>query len=294
LWVGMLFLPDTPRWYASMGRYGEALKVLRQVRRAEEAEPELERIEQNIEVERDLPKATWGDLAIPWVRHLVFVGIGIAICQQITGVNTIMYYAPTILQKAGLSTQNALTASIANGVISVLATFFGIWQVGRTGRRRMLISGQCGITISLFLIAVVFFTTPHGPGGQLVFGPAQSYLVLLFMLTFLCFQQGQISPVTWLMLSEIFPLRLRGFAVGLAVFIVWLVNFLISFSFPILLNALGGAWTFAGFALVNVMMILFSTKFVPETKGMSLEELEDHFRHYEFTSSLPRGGRSGQ
>jgi major inositol transporter-like SP family MFS transporter len=95
------------------------------------------------------------------------------------------------------------------------------------------------------------------------------------------------------MLSEICPLRLRGFAVGLAVFIVWLVNFLIGFSFPILLNALGGAWTFAGFALVNVLMIFFSTKFVPETKGMSLEELEYHFRHYEFTGSQPTGGRPG-
>ncbi|WP_413521880.1 sugar porter family MFS transporter [Brochothrix thermosphacta] len=272
LWFGMLVMPESPRWLASKGRFGEALAVLLQVREKEEAHEEIEEIKQHLEEEDAIQKARWKDLSIPWIRRIVFIGIGIAVVQQITGVNSIMYYGTQILKNAGFGTQAAIVGNIANGVISVAATFVGIWLLGKIGRRPMLTIGLIGTTSALTLIGIFSYVLEGSA--------ALPYVVLSLTVTFLAFQQGAISPVTWLMLSEIFPLKLRGLGMGVTVFCLWITNFLVGFSFPILLDDFGLSNTFFMFAVLGIGAIIFVRKVLPETKGYSLEQLEYFFKNH--------------
>lgn len=272
LWFGMMVVPESPRWLASKGKIGDALRVLKEIRDQNRAQSELKEIQENIAQESGSKQATFSDLNVPWVRRIVFIGIGIGVVQQITGVNSIMYYGTQILQQSGFSTNAALVGNIANGVISVLATFVGIWLLGRVGRRPMLITGLIGTTTALTLIGIFSFVLEGSA--------ALPFAVLAMTVTFLAFQQGAISPVTWLMLAEIFPLKLRGLGMGVSVFCLWAANFLVGFSFPILLSAVGLSTTFFMFAVLGIVAITFVNKFLPETKGKSLEQLENFFRDH--------------
>ena len=272
LWFGMLAVPESPRWLASKGKWGDAIRVLKEIREATAADSELKEMKENIDHESEIQHATFKDLNVPWVRRIVGIGIGIAIVQQITGVNSIMYYGTQILEKSGFSTNAALMGNIANGAISVIATFVGIWLLGKIGRRPMLIAGLTGTTTALALIGVFSFVLKGSPALPVV--------VLSLTVTFLAFQQGAISPVTWLMLSEIFPLKLRGIGMGVTVFCLWITNFLVGLFFPILLSAVGLSITFFIFAVCGIAAIIFVNKILPETRGKSLEQLESDFRNY--------------
>jgi major inositol transporter-like SP family MFS transporter len=272
LFFGMIKLPESPRWLVSKRKNDDALRVLRQVRDEKRAQSELNEIKTAFTKESESNQATFKDMAVPWVRRIVFLGIGIAVVQQITGVNSIMYYGTEILKDAGFQTEAALIGNIANGVISVLATFVGIWLLGKVGRRPMLITGLLGTTTALLLIGI-FSLTLEGSA-------ALPYIVLTLTVTFLAFQQGAISPVTWLMLSEIFPTRLRGLGMGITVFCLWIVNFFIGLMFPVLLDKVGLSTTFFIFVALGLAAIAFVKKFLPETKGLTLEQLEQYFRNY--------------
>ncbi|HAU5565651.1 TPA: sugar porter family MFS transporter [Serratia fonticola] len=285
LWFGMLFMPDSPRWYAMKGRLAEARQVLERTRAKQDVEWELTEIEETLAEEQHETRPRLRELRQPWLFKLFLIGVGIAVIQQLTGVNTIMYYAPTMLKAVGMSDYAALIATIANGVISVLMTFIGIWLLGRIGRRTMTMLGQFGCTACLVFIGAVSYFMPDTVNGQP--DVLRSYMVLLGMLMFLSFQQGALSPVTWLLLSEIFPTRLRGIFMGGAVFAMWIANFLISLMFPILLASVGLSGAFFIFALVGIGGAIFVVRYVPETRNRSLEQIE-HYLHDWLSNEEPQ------
>ncbi|WP_258062752.1 sugar porter family MFS transporter [Arthrobacter sp. B0490] len=270
LLVGMLLLPESPRWYALRGRLDDTRRILDRSRSPQEAEREYQEIVDASTIARKERGQVWRDLKEnPWMRRLLWTGIGLAIIQQATGINTVNYYAPTILEQSGLGVLASLVATIAVGVTSVIMTIVGIWLLGFVGRRRMLLIGFAGVAASQAILAVVFLLPP----SDLV-----SYIILAAMMLFVAFVQCFIGTCVWLLLSEIFPMAIRGFAMGLAVFALWTVNAAISFLFPIVNENLGSTGTFTLFVAVNIVSLLFVRKFVPETKGHSLEDLETRFR----------------
>jgi major inositol transporter-like SP family MFS transporter len=270
LLIGMLLLPESPRWYALRDRLGDTRRILEKSRTPLEAEHEYDEIVEASNLARRERGQVWRDLKEnPWMRRLLGIGIGLAIIQQATGINTVNYYAPTILEQSGLGVSASLVATIAVGVTSVIMTIVGIWLLGFVGRRRMLLIGFAGVAASQAVLAVVFLLPP----SDLV-----SYTILVAMMLFVAFVQCFIGTCVWLLLSEIFPMAIRGFAMGLAVFALWTVNAAISFLFPIVNENLGSTGTFALFVVVNIISLAFVRKYVPETKGHSLEELELHFR----------------
>ncbi|WP_158783393.1 sugar porter family MFS transporter [Pantoea sp. BAV 3049] len=277
LWVGMLFLPDTPRWYAMHGRYREARDVLERTRHSRIVEREMGEIRQSMDSKSQKNARRQKTISV-WMKRLVALGIGIAMLQQLSGVNTIMFYAPTMLQATGLGTNASLLATIANGVISVIMTFVGIMLLSRFGRRPLLLVGQIGCTCTLLTIGLLTWLMPETVNGHP--DVLRSYLVLAGMLVFLCFQQGALSPVTWLLLSEMFPMRIRGMANGISVFAMQMTNFSIAFMFPILLEAFGLTMTFFAFAAIGVAGGIFAVIFAPETQGKTLEQIEKHFKKH--------------
>ncbi|KKI91808.1 major facilitator transporter [Bacillus sp. SA1-12] len=287
LFIGMMRVPESPRWLVSKQKNDQALNTLNRIRKGDEAIAELAEIKATFAEEADMKKAGLKDLATPWIRRILFIGIGIGIVQQITGVNSIMYYGTEILKDSGFGTEAALVGNIANGVISVLAAATGIWLLGKVGRRPMLITGLAGTTTSLLLIAIF--------SSMLEGSVVLPYIVLSLTVTFLAFQQAAISPVTWLMLSEMFPLQIRGFGMGVTVLCLWIANFFVGFLFPVFLENLGLSGAFYIFVGLGVLAITFVTKFLPETKGFTLEQLEHQFRNYgkkSVTSSFPQNKRA--
>lgn len=277
LWFGMLTVPESPRWYASKHKYWPAYNILRSLRDEQTAESEVREIKTHIDNERRLKSDSNISFKQAGVRRILYIGIGIGIVQQVTGVNSIMYYGTEILRNAGLATKAALIGNIANGIVSVLAVFVGIWLLGKVGRKPMLLVGQAGVIVTLVLLGIFPLFLQNSP--------AFPFIVLSLTVTFLAFMQGAIAPVTWLMLSKIFPLKVRGFGMGASVFFLWMANFTVSLVFPILLGHLGLSNTFIIFALLNIMSIIFVKIFLPETKGKSLEEIEDNFKSQITTKS---------
>lgn len=274
LFIGSFFLTESPRWLIDQNREGEAKTVLWQLRSTEndaEIEAELQGIKDHSEKMRQATSGSFSDyMRVPWVRKIALIGIALAFLSQMTGVNSVMYYAPSILIDTGLGTNAAIVATIGNGVVSVLAVAIGsLVLLPKMKRRRMLLTGQIGVTISLFLMGASFTFLPEST--------TRSYLVLVFMMSFLFFMQCFVAVIFWLMLAEIFPLRVRGKVMGMAVFANWFANFLVALVFPPLQEALHGK-TFFIFAFINFLTIFFYWKFIPETKGKSLEELEEHFQ----------------
>ncbi|MXP22604.1 sugar porter family MFS transporter [Gordonia sp. HNM0687] len=267
LLVGMLALPDSPRWYAFKGRMDDARTVLGLSRTPAEAAAEYDIIADHTHhmlSSNRTPLSVIRD--VPWIRRIVLIGCGLAIVQQATGINTVNYYAPTILEQSGLGVSAALVATIAVGVTSVITTIIGIILLGYIGRRAMLLTGFAGVAASQAALATTFLLPET---------TMRSYVILACMVAFVAFVQMFIGTCVWLLLSEIFPLSVRGFAMGIAVFVLWCTNALISFVFPLLNSALGSTGTFGLFVLVNIASWIFVFRTVPETKGTTLEELEE-------------------
>lgn len=265
LGVGMMLVPKSPRWLASQGKMDQAREVLGQIRSSDkQIETEMAEMIKLNGIERD--QAGWSAVfGTPWIRKLLWIGIGLGFMAQFTGINAFMYFTPIILTSTGLGTNAALTATIGNGVVSVIATLIGIWLIGKHGRRPMLMTGLSGVILTQAALGAVLLWFPEGLG--------RSFAALACILCFLLCMQMLIAPVYWLLMSELFPMHVRGVLTGTAVACQWIFNGLVALLFPIGLSQFGSA-TFFVFAAVNIGSLIFVATLVPETRGKSLEGLE--------------------
>lgn len=270
LLVGMLRMPESPRWLVAQGRDAEALGVLEQVRTRERAEAEMGEVRALAQEERESKGVGAAGLQVKWIRRLILIGAGLGVFQQFTGINSVMYYGTQLLADAGFSARAAVIANTLNGLFSVTGLLVGLALINRLDRRTMLLGGFVLTTTFHLLIGLSAFLLPDGT--------VKAYLVLVFVVLFVFSMQGTIGPLVWLMLSEIFPLKIRSAAIGICVFVLWMANALVAFAFPPTVAALGIASTFFIFVGLGVLALLFIARYVPETRGRSLEQLEEEFR----------------
>ena len=271
LGIGMFLLPESPRWLVKNGKLAKARSVLIRSRVEAEVETEMQQMEELERIERQQAQVGYKELLSPWIRPALIIGIGLAIFQQITGINTVIYYAPTILEIVGFSAAGAIAATaLGVGVVNVGFTILAVRIIDRAGRRLLLLIGLIGMTVSLALLGFVFSLESTSSAVGLLATICLGLYIASFAIS--------LGPVFWLMISEIYPLNIRGSAMSVAALCNWGSNFLVALTFPILLAALGGAGAFWLFAVLGIVAWFFVWFLVPETKGRSLEEIEADMR----------------
>lgn len=270
LLIGMSFMSDTPRWLISKNKDEEAKKVLRKIEPDVDTENEIKEIKHTLKLNENLDRKfkfkKW--MIMPFV-----VGIGIMFAQICTGINTIIYYAPTIFKIAGFdSNSNAIYATTGIGVVNFLMTIVAVFFTDKLGRKPLLYFGLTGVMLSLAALGCAFaYQEVLGAGLKVVaVGSLVTYII--------CFAMS-LGPIGWILVSEVFPLKIRGIAMSICTVANFAFNFFVVGSFPVLIHKIGGAYTFWGFAAVSLLCILFVYFFVPETKGISLEQIESNWIH---------------
>jgi sugar porter (SP) family MFS transporter len=262
LFVGMLTQRESPHWLIRQGREDEARGVLLRLRDGSDIDAEVAEVK---EVAAHTVSAR--DLLARGVRPALWLGIMLAVFQQITGINTVIYYAPTLLAGAGLGNSASLLANVGIGAINVGMTIVAIRLLDRTGRRPLLLTGTAGMALGMIVTALAFL------GGDQLHGAA-AYAAIAGLLIYTGSFAVGLGPVFWLMIAEIYPLRIRGQAMSVATIANWGANFVVTISFLTLLNALTPKGVFFLFALLTLVALIYFAKRAPETKQRSLQEIE--------------------
>ena len=270
--LGMLFNKESPRWLVANGKVSEALEVLKLTHETNaKAIAELNDIKDLLAEQASQKELSFKDFTEPWMKRILILGVALAIIMQTTGANAIMFYGSQILLAAGFSTEAALIGNIGNGIISVVGTICGFYLVRKLTRRGMLGIGLAGTCLSNLAIGIVAIALD---GSAIL-----PYLVLSLTVVFLAFMQTFVAPVIWVVISEIFPLRMRGTGMGFAIFFVWMTVYAVTFTFPILISLVGLGASFFIFAGLGILGLLFVKHYMPETKGLSMEDIERKFRN---------------
>ncbi|AHF75773.1 Sugar transporter [Sodalis praecaptivus] len=257
----LLWIPESPRWLIRKRRDEQGLAVLRKINPDEHtARQQLDAVKLAL---RDERQSRVSDLFSPRLRKALMVGFGVALFQQITGINAIFYYAPEIFKTAGVDVSGAMSFTVLIGVMLVAATLVSMWIIDKVGRRSLLIVGAAGMAITLACI-----------GGVFRLNESHTTLLLILILAYVAIFAVSFGTVAYVIISEIFPIQVRGIAVSIATFALWGGNFFVSRFFPVLVENISAANTFFIFAGIAVLALLFVLAMVPETKGKTLEEIE--------------------
>lgn len=262
----LLIIPESPRWLIKEGREKDGYEILVKLSGETAAKADLKAIHESVTEEQ----GTFGELFKGGFKLALIAGLGLSVFGQFTGVNIIVYYGPDILRDAGFNFDNALKYQISIGLINLIFTSLALWKIDHWGRRKLLIGGMIAVCISLLIIGMQF-SMAKTPGIWLV-------IMLCIYMASLAFS---INAVIWVLLGEIYPNRLRGKAMSVATFANWATNFATAFLFPWFVAQIGmnsGFFVFAGFCFIAV---IFFHKVVPETKGKTLEEIEEHWKKQE-------------
>ncbi|MDP9186658.1 MAG: sugar porter family MFS transporter [Verrucomicrobiota bacterium] len=267
--TGMFFLPETPRWLVRGGQHEIARRVLVRIRESEDVDVEIAEIQTSLA--QQTQHGRWTDLLHRHVRPALIVGLGLAVFQQISGINTVIYYAPKILQSAGFaSASGAILATAGVGVVNFAMTIVAMFLVDRAGRRPLLLVGIAGMIITLVVLGLSFRISTES--GNL------AWIAVICLMGYVASFAISLGPIFWLLIAEIYPLKIRGLAEGTAATFNWGSNLIVSLTFLTLVEKLGASSTFFLYALASVASWFFAYYFVPETKNRTLEEIEAFWR----------------
>lgn len=290
LLIGMIFLPESPRFLIGKGREDKGRKVLELVEEPALVETAIQKIKEDLQKDKE-NNVDWKEIFKPWLRPALIIAAGIMFFQQFVGINTVIYYAPTIFIIAGFSgAKAAIAATVSVGVLNVLTTVLSMSLIDKIGRRKLYFFGLVGMLISLLALGF-FFIFKDSLGGSLKFVIVGSVLVYIFFFAI------SLGPLGWLIISEVFPLNVRGLGMSIGSLSNWFFNWIVTFTFlkmawlftspgmEIINKTAEGTTTdpnpagsFFVYAFVAFLGIIWGLKYIPETKGISLEAIEDHWR----------------
>jgi MFS transporter, SP family, galactose:H+ symporter len=267
--LGLVFLPESPRWLVRTGQDDRAAASLTRLRGAgADISSEISGIKNVAAAEAPGSRGA-ARLLDPWIRPALVVGTVLFFLQQLSGINAVIYYAPTIFRYAGLGDESTrVMATVGVGVVNFVVTIFAMMLIDQWGRRPLLIAGFAGTACSLLLIGI----------AAMMPGVFPSSVVVLALFAYIASFAISVGPLPHLMMSEVFPLSVRGPGMSVSSVSNWGFNFVVVFLFPVMLGAIGLSWTFALFAAVCIGGMFFTAFYLPETKGVSLEEIESHLR----------------
>lgn len=263
--IFIFLIPESPRWLIQKGKTTQAITVLQKLNTPEDALQVQNEIQDSLQQE---DKSQWKNLVNPLFKKALFVGIGLSILQQLTGINAILYYAPEIFKSLGSSADVSLLETTILGVVNLIFTLLAIRWVDKLGRKPLLYLGSAGMTIALAAV------------GLFIYYDAVGNWVLPFLLLFMASFSLSWGPIVWVLLSEIFPNKIRSLALAISVFIQWVANFVVTQVFPSLVENqwlkthFNGAFPFYMFSIICLFSLFFVWKKVPETKNKSLEEID--------------------
>ncbi|MDE3184606.1 MAG: sugar porter family MFS transporter [Bacteroidota bacterium] len=299
LLIGIFFLPETPRWLMSKGREEEGLRILKRIEEPSLVEESMQRMRDELEKDRSRPN--FREVFRPWLRHALIIAVGIMFVQQFVGINTVIYYSPKIFMIVGFQGAHAaIWAAVSVGAVNVAFTVLSLFMIDKLGRRKLYFIGLVGIVVSLFALGLVFaFHDSLGDTGK--------WLAIVFVWVYIAFFAISLGPLGWLIISEIFPLRVRGIGSSIGSLSNWLFNGIVAFTFFKIVklftasgagiitheklydaatntftmqavdngNPAGAFWFYAA---IGVLGIIWGYFYLPETKGVALEKIEDHWR----------------
>ena len=256
-------LPESPRWLLSKNRKDEAVNVMRKVGGQQLIDDELPEMEKILLIEKGKEKVHLGEIFKGKTGKIVLIGTLVAAFQQITGINAVIMFAPNIFQSAGSAAVDSLILSVIVGLVNFLMTIIALWLVDKKGRKTLLLWGAAGMIISLAYLSFEFTK------------PVQNGLgVLIALLVYISFFAASFAPVMWVIISEIYPSRIKGVAMSFSTAVSWLCTFLTVYFAPVIQGALGLNYLFGIFGVMSIMAFVFVKIWIPETKGKTLEEIE--------------------